>query len=74
MPFSTNPDADFTSSRLGVTTTQPTDTATTSRSYHTGGVNSALMDGSVRFVRSSVDRDVWRATGTRAGGEVPGDF
>lgn len=67
-------DIDFTSSRLGVTTTQPTYTAIQARSYHPGGVNAALMDGSVRFVRNSVDRDVWRAAGTRSGGEVPGDF
>jgi prepilin-type N-terminal cleavage/methylation domain-containing protein/prepilin-type processing-associated H-X9-DG protein len=67
-------DISFTSSRLGLTTTMPTYTAITARSYHTGGVNAALMDGSVRFVRNSVDRDVWRAAGTRAGGEVLGDF
>jgi prepilin-type N-terminal cleavage/methylation domain-containing protein/prepilin-type processing-associated H-X9-DG protein len=67
-------DISFTSSRLGLTTILPTYTAIMARSYHTGGVNAALMDGSVRFVRNSVDRDVWRAAGTRAGGEVPGDF
>jgi prepilin-type N-terminal cleavage/methylation domain-containing protein/prepilin-type processing-associated H-X9-DG protein len=70
----TNYDVDYTSSRLGVTTTQPTYTSIQSRSFHTGGVNSAMMDGSVRFVRNSIDRDVWRALGTRAGGEIPGDF
>lgn len=67
-------DINFTSSRLGLTTTMPTYTAITARSFHSGGVNAALMDGSVRFVRSNVDRDVWRAAGTRVGGEVPGDF
>ncbi len=44
------------------------------RSRHTGGVNVALGDGSIRFVRDSVDAVVWRGVGTRAGGEVPGDF
>jgi prepilin-type N-terminal cleavage/methylation domain-containing protein/prepilin-type processing-associated H-X9-DG protein len=44
------------------------------RSRHEGGVNALLGDGSVRFVRDSVDPAAWRATGTRAGGEVPGDF
>ncbi|WP_020470736.1 DUF1559 domain-containing protein [Zavarzinella formosa] len=44
--------------------------AVTSRSYHTGGVNSMMMDGSVRFVRSSISLTSWRAMGTRNGGEV----
>jgi prepilin-type N-terminal cleavage/methylation domain-containing protein/prepilin-type processing-associated H-X9-DG protein len=43
-------------------------------SQHTGGVNVTLADGSVRFVRDSVQIDVWRAMATRAGGEVRGDF
>ena len=43
--------------------------AITSRSYHTGLVNCLLMDGSVRTVPNSVDPFVWRAAGTRAGGE-----
>lgn len=42
----------------------------TARSYHTGGVNVMLADGSVRFVRDSVGLDVWRAAGTRSGGET----
>jgi hypothetical protein len=33
-----------------------------------------LTDGSVRFVRESVNLQVWRDASTRAGGEVPGDF
>ena len=67
-------DCDFTSSRLGLTTTSPTYTVFTSRSYHTGGVNTALMDGSVRFVPSTIDLQIWRAAGTRAGGEVAGEL
>jgi len=44
-------------------------------SKHTGGMNAALADGSVRFVRATVAADVFRAVGTRAGGEVvPGDW
>jgi prepilin-type processing-associated H-X9-DG protein len=47
--------------------------AVTSRSYHGGGiVNVLLMDGSVRTVASTVDPFVWRAAGTRAGGETLG--
>jgi hypothetical protein len=34
-----------------------------------------LMDGSVRFVHSTIRMDTWRALGTPAGGEmVPNDF
>jgi prepilin-type N-terminal cleavage/methylation domain-containing protein/prepilin-type processing-associated H-X9-DG protein len=39
-------------------------------SYHTGGVNVAMADGSVRFVSDSIDFAVWQAVGTKAGGEV----
>src|SRR4051794_27102653 len=38
----------------------PTFSAITARSYHPGGVNSLLGDGSVRFVKSTVDGMVWR--------------
>jgi prepilin-type N-terminal cleavage/methylation domain-containing protein/prepilin-type processing-associated H-X9-DG protein len=49
--------------------------AVTSRSYHLGGVNVVLMDGSVRFVNNSISLPTWRALGSRAGGEVIGtDF
>jgi prepilin-type N-terminal cleavage/methylation domain-containing protein/prepilin-type processing-associated H-X9-DG protein len=44
------------------------------RSRHSGGVNLALADGSVRFVSNSVELATWRALATRAGGEVPGNF
>jgi prepilin-type N-terminal cleavage/methylation domain-containing protein/prepilin-type processing-associated H-X9-DG protein len=40
------------------------------RSYHSGGVNVVRVDGSVTFVRDSINPDTWRAFGTRAGGEV----
>jgi prepilin-type N-terminal cleavage/methylation domain-containing protein/prepilin-type processing-associated H-X9-DG protein len=43
-------------------------------SYHTGGVNVCLGDGSVKFVRDGVDFVVWQGAGTKANGEVPGDF
>jgi prepilin-type N-terminal cleavage/methylation domain-containing protein/prepilin-type processing-associated H-X9-DG protein len=39
-------------------------------SYHAGGVNVGLADGSVRFVRDSVDFTLWQNAGTRAGGET----
>jgi prepilin-type N-terminal cleavage/methylation domain-containing protein/prepilin-type processing-associated H-X9-DG protein len=44
------------------------------RSRHSGGVNLMLGDGSVRFASNNVDPTVWRAAGTRAGNEVPGNF
>ena len=44
------------------------------RSRHPGGVNAAMADGSTQFIAESIDRDTWKALGTRAGGEVVGDF
>jgi len=48
----------------------PTFTAITSRSYHPGGVNTLLADGSVRFIKSTIAGLTWRALGSLAGGEV----
>lgn len=48
----------------------PTYASVTSRSYHPGGVNVLLGDGSVRCVKDTIDGHVWRALGTVAGGEV----
>jgi prepilin-type N-terminal cleavage/methylation domain-containing protein len=66
------PDVDIvgTRERLG----GPTFAAVTSRSHHIGGVNVALADGSIRFVRQSVSGTIWRALGSVAGGEVIGDY
>jgi prepilin-type N-terminal cleavage/methylation domain-containing protein/prepilin-type processing-associated H-X9-DG protein len=46
----------------------------TARSFHSGGVNLLLCDGSVRFVSNGVDLAAWRALATRDGGETPGNF
>lgn len=43
--------------------------AYSARSLHPGGVNVLLADGSCRFVSESIDIQVWRAIGTRRGGE-----
>ncbi|MDR3620580.1 MAG: DUF1559 domain-containing protein [Paludisphaera borealis] len=39
-------------------------------SNHSGGVNTLLADGSVRFVKDSISRPIWWGLGTRDGGEV----
>jgi len=39
-------------------------------SNHSGGVNVCLTDGSVRFIKDSVNLQTWWALGTRDGGEV----
>ena len=48
----------------------PTYAAVSARSYHPGGVNALFGDGSVRFLKNSIDGTVWRGVGTIAGGEV----
>jgi prepilin-type N-terminal cleavage/methylation domain-containing protein/prepilin-type processing-associated H-X9-DG protein len=42
-------------------------------SYHGGGVNLGMADGSVRFVRESINFASWQAMGTMNGGEVISD-
>src|SRR5262249_29783344 len=39
-------------------------------SRHPGGVNVAFLDGSVKFVKDSVNQNTWWAVATMAGGEV----
>jgi prepilin-type N-terminal cleavage/methylation domain-containing protein/prepilin-type processing-associated H-X9-DG protein len=56
------------------TGTSTTDYNLSARSYHSGGVNAALCDGSVRFVSNSIAANLWLALGTRAGNETIGDF
>ena len=48
----------------------PTYAAFTSRSYHPGGVNSLFADGSVKYIKSTINGITWRAIGTIQGGEV----
>jgi prepilin-type N-terminal cleavage/methylation domain-containing protein len=53
---------------------KPTYAAVTTRSFHTGIVNSLMMDGATRTVSENIDINVWRGLGSRAGGEVIGEF
>jgi prepilin-type N-terminal cleavage/methylation domain-containing protein/prepilin-type processing-associated H-X9-DG protein len=48
----------------------PTYASVASRSYHPGGVNALFADGSVHWIKNSVNYQAWRALGTLAGGEV----
>lgn len=48
----------------------PTYAAINARSYHPGGVNSLLADGSVRFIKGTINGITWRALGTVTGNEV----
>lgn len=63
-------DIDWTNQQEGNSATAPTFAAITARSYHPNGVNTLLMDGSVVFTTSSVNRTIWQALATRDGGEV----
>lgn len=63
-------DIDYTSRQEGTSDTIPTHSIITSRSYHPHGVNAALVDGSVKSFASSIELSIWRALGTRSGGEV----
>jgi prepilin-type N-terminal cleavage/methylation domain-containing protein/prepilin-type processing-associated H-X9-DG protein len=44
--------------------------AAASRSWHSGGVNVLFADGSVKFIKNSINQQTWWALGTKAGGEV----
>ncbi|MEM9410014.1 MAG: DUF1559 domain-containing protein [Planctomycetota bacterium] len=63
-------DIDVNSEKEGNSTTKPTYAAITSRSYHPGGVNIGLLDGSTTFLSDSIDLLTWRALGTIGGGEI----
>jgi prepilin-type N-terminal cleavage/methylation domain-containing protein len=43
-------------------------------SRHTGLAHALMSDGAVKGVSSNIDRNVWRAAGTKAGGESLGEW
>jgi prepilin-type processing-associated H-X9-DG protein len=54
-------------SNTGSTTMAPFSNAA---SFHPGGVNTMMTDGSVRFIKDSINPPTWWGLGTRNGGEV----
>ncbi len=75
-PNGTMVDADYNSWQEGKNggAGNPTYAIVTARSWHAGTVNAALADGSVRSVGENIDTNVWRALGTRDGGEAISEF
>jgi len=67
-------DIDQLTSREGSSATRISYDVVNSRSFHPGGVNVVMMDGSVQFVSDSVSLAVWRAAATRDGGESAGNL
>lgn len=63
-------DVDWTNMQEGVSNSVRTYAAVTSRSHHAQGVQTLLMDGSVRMTPDSIDLSVWRAISTRGRNEV----
>jgi prepilin-type N-terminal cleavage/methylation domain-containing protein len=58
-PFQTNPPC-----------VSKTPTFNAARSYHAGGVNGLVSDGSVKFFKDTVNIQTWRALSTSKGAEV----
>ncbi|NBO92164.1 MAG: DUF1559 domain-containing protein [Planctomycetia bacterium] len=54
----------------GVFTILTAFTQASARSSHTGGVNAAMGDGTVRFFSNSIAQNVWSALNTMSGGET----
>lgn len=67
-------DVDWTNMQEGKSETIKTYAAVTSRSYHPGVVQVAMMDGATRSVSNNIDLQVWRGASTREGQEIGGGF
>jgi prepilin-type N-terminal cleavage/methylation domain-containing protein/prepilin-type processing-associated H-X9-DG protein len=61
-PYQNNPPAALATGTTG--------TYMAVRSRHPGGVNAGFCDGSVKFIKNSVDLQTWRALSTARGAEV----
>ncbi len=61
---------DYNSRQEGSSTTRASYGVLTARSWHGNVVNSCRMDGSIHSVGNSIDKLIWQALGSRAGGEV----
>lgn len=71
-PNSPIPDCSANSGAIGATgppSVGSTSGAHAARSRHPSGVNVAMLDGAVRLTTDSIDRAVWFALGTAAGGD-----
>jgi len=83
-PNSTSPDVVYSTSYCNNVlpnppcTGVPTATAPSmygARGWHTGGINAALCDGTVRFVSNAISLTTWRALATASGSDTIGsDF
>ena len=81
-----NPPTDATESMIGMETDDPINANTRNAagqfngdgeyagSYHTGGAQFCLADGSVRFISENISMTTYRRLATRDGGEVVGEF
>jgi prepilin-type N-terminal cleavage/methylation domain-containing protein/prepilin-type processing-associated H-X9-DG protein len=79
-PNSPLPDQMYGPAACNTTIARPTPCGTSSgdprlnylaaRSRHSGGVNAAMCDGSVRFMKDSISLPIWRALSTTQGGEI----
>ncbi|MDR3639571.1 MAG: DUF1559 domain-containing protein [Isosphaeraceae bacterium] len=70
IPFSYSNAPGAATSNPGFTNGYETPRINAFGSLHPGGANFAMVDGSVKFLKSSIAMNVFQALGTRAGGEV----
>jgi prepilin-type processing-associated H-X9-DG protein len=72
-PNSTKPDCGYYNGGSSQPASAPLDFMAAhiaARSYHSGGINAAMVDGSVHFFKNSINLTTWRALGTMGAGEV----